>query len=727
MMRPQTVLWSVLTLVFAATPVRAGITFIRAGSSSVSAGAEFFAVADFNRDNRDDLAVTSPRSKELSVLLGGADAGFTRSTVLRFGNLLRMPTAGDLNNDGIVDLAVPDERDRKVHYFLGLGDGMFSTRREAFGQNLVGRSPFGVAIADFDKQRGNDMAVTDRTGDRVFILINDGNAQVAFKSAGDYSVGLGPEDVIAADFTSDGSPDIVTLDQGGPRVKDVSLLRFERMASGLPIFKTPAVKFGVPERPSDLMAADFNGDGLLDLAMLNRPSGTNIGEIDFLFGRGDGLFDTGEPLPIGCPFFTVGLGCRARAFAVGDFDGDGDIDLAISQTDPRKQTFDDILTIFINVGDATFIPGPVFTADPAPNYIAVGHFFGGPLPDLAVGSDRTDSVQVFRNVSDGSGSTPTGDPCTAGDQCATNLCVNDVCCRTECEVGERCDIPGFEGMCTPLEDHRPVGFSCDEGHPEQCLSGFCVDETCCTVSSCSGDERCDLPGFEGECASLLADGSACRAAAHCRSDRCIDGFCCNTNCPDGRCDIPGKEGTCTALLGLGQDCMEDGQCADPSICDLVGRICCAERCLTDEECALDGAGCISSPNPTFTPGVIGAPCEDDNDCIDDEAQFCTDGVCCVVDQCVTGEVCAAGSGECAAPTPTPTPDPGCFCDDARTVPCDANGFCVFASRGGGCSVTGGNTGALVDLLLACALPIALLLARRWQLSRVPVHVRVRNQ
>lgn len=722
-MRFRGILLSAMLL--AGSPALAGIEFVRPPTTSVSVWPKFFAVTDFNKDGPVDLAVCAPKSKEVNALLGDPAGTFAPGTVTRLGLLLNGIAAGDLSGDGIPDLAVADQRARGVHVIIRREDGTFATPFLV----KVGRGPFGVAIADFDQKNGNDLAVSDRSGNRVFILVNNGRQTPGFTNAGDYEVGKRPEDIIAADFNGDNFPDIVTLNQGGRRVKDVTMLLFDRISSAFPVF-TRLANFGVGARPSKLTVGDFNNDGIRDLAMLNRPINRYVnlkyinGEVNFLIGRGDGFLDLVNTLPINCPFFTAGFACPTRALSAGDFDGDGTVDLGVTQVDPRQPTVRSVMAVYVGVGDGLFVPGPISVADPSPDAMAAADFSGDGLPDIVVGSSQLSRLQIYVNVSTApTDRKPPGQACDNADQCLSNLCTDGVCCQTECLEGELCNIPGSEGTCTPLEDNRPLGFPCDEAQPDQCLSGFCVNSTCCVVGTCPSGARCDLPGNDGTCGPLLDNGSQCDLAEHCRNGRCVDGFCCDSNCPDGRCDIPGKEGTCTAFQGLGQECRDDGQCADPGICDAVGQICCSELCNADEECAIDGNGCIANPNPTFTPGVIGGPCSRDSDCIDAQAPYCTDGVCCVTDHCDGGQVCAAGEGTCATPTPTPSVTPtrtpvDLVCPDGGP-PDPATGFCSVTSRsGGGCSMAEKNGGTAADLLLACLLPAALWLGRRWQVRQV---------
>ena len=77
--------------------------------------------------------------------------------------------------------------------------------------------------------------------------------------------------------------------------------------------------------PLDPVVADFNGDGVPDIAIENYTDGTE----SLLLGNGDGTFQTQSTFP---------TGTNPYAAAVGDFNGDGNPDLAISNFGSNNET-----------------------------------------------------------------------------------------------------------------------------------------------------------------------------------------------------------------------------------------------------------------------------------------------------------------------------------------------------------------------------------------------------
>lgn len=643
----------------------ASITFFPADTGfSVAVNPEDIFKADMNGDGLEDVIVVSRQSDNVGILISEPDqpSRFRLVTVEKFGTQLRHGAVGDLTRDGRPDFAVPDQRQNGVWVLVGDGQGRLINP----GFFPVGRSPFAVAIGDFDGLRGADIAVVDQRLGNVTILLNDGGSPPRFSRGPIYQVGDNPRTIIAMDVDGDGRLDLVTLNEGGRRVKSISVLLFQSVTAGLPVF-SQARDFGIGERPSEMKAADLNGDGLEDIYMLTRPTGTSNSDVEILLSRGDGTLAGPTGFNVPCPFFTGGVVCRSRTLIAGDFDNNGTVDMAIMITDPRRVGIGagsefDAMQIFGGRGDGGFFSGPVLRIPKIPLAAVAVNLNGDDLVDLAVSFQRTSSVVAFSNVSTPGGS-PNGDGCTVGGQCFSGLCVEGVCCAAPCADNESCAVPGREGTCQRLSD----GFECDfddecfdipnEGDPGTCVDGFCCENRCI-------DGRCDIAGFEGLCIPTLPDGSECFDERDCRSGFCVNDRCCREACDDGFCGF--EDGICRERQESGTPCDFDEEC-ETNICDRFAGLCCNEVCREDEECGEDGECFVIDPNPG--EGELGDSCRNGNDC---ENQQCVNGVCCMTASCPVGQLCQPPNGECAPPpTPTPTPIPR-----ANGSSCAEPGQCV---------------------------------------------------
>lgn len=173
------------------------------------------------------------------------------------------------------------------------------------------------------------------------------------------AVGNAPASVVTADFNNDGIPDLAVATECGSDPNcasggSVSIL----LGNGDGTFRqaAPVVTSG---HPVYAVAGDFNGDGRQDLAVASAPNCQGCASLTLFLGNGDGTFGTGRSLMTP---FDGGF----RGLATGDFNGDGHLDLAVSANGYFPYNF----TLLGN-GDGTFtqtnlnitVVGALATAD----------------------------------------------------------------------------------------------------------------------------------------------------------------------------------------------------------------------------------------------------------------------------------------------------------------------------------------------------------------------------
>ncbi len=289
---------------------------------------------DFNGDHKLDLIVNNG-SDEAVTLLGNGDGTFQSPIVaLPSGGGASFDAAADLNGDGKCDLVLDSSfypPGAFAEIFLSNGDGTF-TLGESYLQ--VAPNPSSFLVADFNNDHKRDLAA------RGEVLLGNGDGtfrgNLALNTAwSEYSLSGA-----SGDFNGDGSPDVAALGDGGPYI-------FLNDGTGN---LSLAYSYSVGGQAMGSPVVDVNGDGKLDLVILN-------GGLLLMLGNGDGSF--GSPT-------TIYQGSLVPPVLLADFNGDHHPDIAV--------LLNGEIAIFLNNGDGTFASPVSYFGGQKPTMFVIGDF-----------------------------------------------------------------------------------------------------------------------------------------------------------------------------------------------------------------------------------------------------------------------------------------------------------------------------------------------------------------
>jgi hypothetical protein len=337
----------------------------------------------------------------------GCNGRFELSGLLPFlhiagqANLL---AAGDLNGDGKPDIVATSLNNSSMTVVLAKGNGRFAPGQE---HAAAGGRPDALALVDVNGDGKLDIVTGQDSS--VSVLLGNGDGSFAVKvdsPAGSTSAGM-----VFDDLDGDGRLDLVT---GSSKSADsVSVL----LGKGDGTFGSAVDYKAASSNTEKLALGDLNGDHRSDIVVLGRDSYFGTITVNVLLAKGDGTFAAEQE-------FTC-AGLAPTQMALGDFNGDGKLDIATSDGsicvlpgkgdgtfgDPVKSSSRgelvaakdmngdgklDIVTetvVMLGKGDGTFVEGATFLGTYYVRSLAIADINGDGRPDVAIAIDHV-SVQL---------------------------------------------------------------------------------------------------------------------------------------------------------------------------------------------------------------------------------------------------------------------------------------------------------------------------------------------
>jgi len=380
-----------------ATPAFTDTSFAEVADSTAQRFPLHTAVSDLNNDGKADMVVTNFASNSISILRNTSTGGavsFAPSQSLAVYLTAVRSAIGDLDGDGKPDIVTVTRYGNAftdsiyIFHNTSVNGGVISFDRASNVLAAYETSATSVSVRDLNGDGKPDLIVTDEFGGSVQLFQNVSTQDsIGFIPLARVDGGSLPQDIDVADIDGDGKPDLALTTQTLVMVHRNISPRSDTIVFG------PGIYFDAGFSPGSISLGDLDGDGMPEMVVTNRGNdnfsvyrNTSVaGEISFA-GR-----------------VSYGLGNIPYNISIGDLDGDGRPDLAVTTRNSST------ITIFRNngsLGNLSFLDSVQYPGRYCYElrHVAIADMNGDSHPDLVVteGADAANAV-VFLNKIPGDG------------------------------------------------------------------------------------------------------------------------------------------------------------------------------------------------------------------------------------------------------------------------------------------------------------------------------------
>ena len=354
-----------------------GGDYTRAGQFIFEGRPASLGATDLNDDGMIDLYAPISNNGTIALLMNDGAGGFVAPNVLALETPPRETVAGDVDGDGDVDLVVAETSTGHLGFFL---NNESSAIAFAAATVIVGTRPHSATTGDVDGDGLVDVITADGSDMTVTNLLSDGTGRLVRSRQVNFNTYI--NSITAGDWDDDGDLDIALA---GIQARRILVLTNVDGAGTFGRVKN----FTAGASPFHVENADLNGDGAVDILCSNQDQNT----LSLFFNRADGsgTFDAQVVVPVGR---------GPRCSVAGDWDGDGDLDVAVANH--LAPSFG--LSVLKNGGGGDFTAPAVELDSVHPFFVAAGDLNGDEFSDLAAAEEAGRSVRVFLNS--GSGTFP---------------------------------------------------------------------------------------------------------------------------------------------------------------------------------------------------------------------------------------------------------------------------------------------------------------------------------
>jgi gliding motility-associated-like protein len=350
------------------------------------------AIGDLDGDGKADVAFVNNGTNTISVFRNTSTGTGNISYAAKIDYAANSPysvSIGDVDGDGKLDLVAANNSSSTISVFRNTSTGPGNigyAPKVDFPTGSASALPRSVAIGDLDGDGKADLAVTNwgTFSVSVFRSTSTGVGNISYASKVDFSTGTNsyPISVAMGDLDGDGKADLVVANNGN---SSVSVLRNTSTGSGN-IAYAAKVDFTTASNSNSISIGDLDGDGKADLAVTNL----NTNAVSVFRNTSTGVGNIGYATKVD---FTTSN--NPIAVTIGDLDGDSKADLAVANNGSASAS------VFRNtsagVGNIGYAAKVDFATGNNPLSIAIGDMDGDGKSDLAVSNNGSASISVIRN------------------------------------------------------------------------------------------------------------------------------------------------------------------------------------------------------------------------------------------------------------------------------------------------------------------------------------------